>query len=116
MLASRQVISNNSLWKRRGGERRRGERRRGGGEERGGERRGGGGERRGGGGEGRERREGGGEGRGGGTIVTRDQSVHYPMWCVRVSSVQRSADRRHNPDMQHDTAGQAKRGRGHHAQ
>ena len=90
MLASRQVISNNSLWKRRGGEGRGGEGR---------------------GGEGR-----GGEGRGGGTIVTRDQSVHYPMWCVRVSSVQRSADRRHNPGMQHDTAGQAKRGRGHHAQ
>ena len=95
----------------RGGERRRGEGRRG--EGRGGEREGRGGEEEGTGG---ERREGGGEGRGGGTIVTRDQSVHYPMWCVRVSSVQRSADRRHNPGMQHDTVGQAKRGRGHHAQ
>ena len=48
--------------------------------------------------------------------MTRDQPVHYPTWCVRVSSVQRSADRRHTPGMQHDTAGQAKRNRAHHAQ
>ena len=48
--------------------------------------------------------------------MTRDQFVHCPMWCVRVSSVQRSADRRHTPGMRHDTAEKAKCGRGHHTQ